>query len=251
MQAVSLEAALLPLLTTIEPCPLASAYLIPPVTQLKVRLPSSQTAPEPIDASVSHTRLSDVVSVTRDWLRDTDIGEHYDCYQHGGAHLWFDRDRLAFRPEFCRRAYAFSLWQSRTHELLSEIRDASCFPGRRMAIDPVELRVRLISSYHAALNNVELLFAMYDQGNASLVEAVLNTGCLERGWDAWTRLEDADERTKRLVSCTVVFVARPETTELFCDRGAMVRATWLRRSRAIEAMRSRRSNALSPCLVSP
>ena len=245
MQAVSFAAALIPFLATIEPCPLASRYLVPPVPQLKARLASSQAAPEPMDASVSHTQVSEVIAVTRAWLCDTVVGEHDYCYRHGAAHLWCDRDYLAFRPEFCRRGYAFTLWHSRTHALLSEIQNLACFPNRRIIIDPVELKERLISSYHATLNNIELLFAMYEQEKTFLLEAVMRCGCLERGWDAWTQLEeDISEQTWRLAPCTVAFMSRPETTELFCDHGAMVLATWTKRFGAVEAMRTR--SALDP-----
>jgi len=239
MHAVSLAAALLPLLAQIEPCPLESTYLVPPVPQLRFR-PCPSEPPSNLASWYAYERAANVLSATDAWLRDAVVGEHLECYKRGARYLWCDREYAAFRPEFCRHGYAFALWRSRADDWLNWARDVACARDVRLAIDPEALKGRLVSAYYSALNGVELLCELYAQNEESLFDTVLRAGCLERRTDPWTMLEHDGSPSCYLTSCNVTFAARPSAPEPFCDHGAMRDAEWASMARAFKKIRAGR-----------
>jgi hypothetical protein len=222
MRVTDARTALLPLLATIEPCPLGPKYLAP-VPPLAIRL-QCRPSPEPVEASAGLLMVELVVKSTETWLCDTVLKEHLDCYQHGAFLLRHSREQLGFRPEFCHRAYAFALWNARTYWWLGWIRDFAKRPEIRLAIEPDELRERLINSYYEALNGVELLCAMYVQRKEEAFEAVFDDGCLDRQLGLWLQTEETKEHVVRLDPCHVIFKVRPDEPESFCDHSAMFHA---------------------------
>lgn len=240
LQITDLSAALLPLLATIEPCPLEPAYLVAPLPQLVVR--HSRPCPEPVDASAGLVALKSTVKATETYLSDSVLKEHADCYRHCGFFLWYTQDSFDFRPEFCHRAYAFALWRSRTYAWLRWIRDAVRYPESRLAINPDELRERLLSSYHEALNGIELLCSMYSQGRGEDFKAVLEDGCLDSQMDLWMRTEET-ENIIRLVPCRVTFEARPDNPGAFCDHHHMFNTALDEQKEIFERIRARAARA--------
>ncbi|MBD8898552.1 hypothetical protein [Rhodanobacter sp. DHG33] len=244
MQAVSLRAAMLPLLTQIEPCPLNSNYLVDPVPQLAIRTVPSPLTPSTDDTWFVYEQAARNVSRVDRWLRAKVVGEHFYCYEHGARRLWGDREYLSFHPEFCRHGYAFSLWCGRAYSWLKwvkEIADGSL--KQKLSIDMRMLRRQLLSSYHFAFNGIELLCEMDAQDDAPLFDAAWSSGCLERNFDAWTMLHDSGANTYRLRPCNVAFVARPLLPEPFCDHGEMMRDLWANRRRMSEMAEMRRASS--------
>jgi len=243
MEAVDLSAALLPLLTQIERCPLEDRYLVDAVPQLAIRAAPSQPMQMIRDAWSVYGQVALTVSAADKWLRANVLRNHVDCFTRGARFLWGDREYLGFHPEFCRYGYAFALWGARVYEWLKGVKAIAEVRSTKLIIDTRLLRRQLLSSYRFALNGVELLCEMHAQDNKPAYDVAWSSGCLERLFDFWISLGGSQSDSSLLEPCNVVFLARPPRPEPFCDHGEMLDAIW--ESRRLMHERAERRRAAS------